>query len=85
MLSGIWSLDRDTGIYGFQYQGYDSDESDDDVLSVGVVRSLPDAASWDGTEFVDISQRLAAIIAIIDDALLIRAQDLMDGPGSCCA
>ena len=32
---------------GLQYQGYDSDESDDDVLSV---EPLLDAASWDGAE-----------------------------------
>ena len=58
------------------------DESDNDVLSVGAVRPLPDAASWDGAEIVEISQRQADII---DDALLIRDQDLMDGPGTCCA
>ena len=31
---------------------------------------------------MEISQRQADII---DNALLIRAQDLMDGPGACCA
>ena len=67
---------------GFQCQGCDSDESDDAVLSVGAVRPLPDAASWDGAEIVEISQRQADVV---DDALFIRAQDLMDGPGTCCA
>ena len=67
---------------GFQYPGYDSDESDDDVLSVGAVRPLPDAASWDGAEIVDVGQRQADVV---DDALFMRAQYLMDGPGMCCA
>ena len=31
---------------------------------------------------MEISQRQADIV---DDALLIRAQDMMDGPGTCCA
>ena len=66
----------------FQYQGYDSDESDNDVLSVGAVQPLPDAASWDGAEIVEIGQRQADVV---DDALLRRAQDLMDGPDTCCA
>ena len=66
----------------FQYQGYYSDESDDDVLSLGAVRPLPDAASWDGAEIVEISQSQADIV---DHALLIGVQDMIDGPGTCCA
>ena len=80
----VWHLEPGSGqsriIWtGFQYRCYDSDESDDDALSVGVVRPLPNAASL---EIEDVSQRQADVV---DDVLLMRAQGLMDSPGTCCA
>ena len=66
----------------FQYPCSDSDESDDDVLSVGAVRPLPNTASLDGAEIVDASQRQADVV---DDVLFMRAQGLIDSPGACCA
>ena len=62
----------------FQYPCYNSDESDDDVLSVGAVRPLPQTASMNEAEIVDVSQRQA-------DVLFLRNQGLMDSPGTCCA
>ena len=66
----------------FQYPCSDSDESDDDVLSVGAVRPLPKTASLDGAEIVDVSQRQADVV---DYVLFMRAQGLMDSPGTFCA
>ena len=66
----------------FQFPCSNSDESDDDVLSVGAVRPLPNAASLGGTEMVDVSQRHADVE---DDVLFMRARGLMDSPGTCCA
>ena len=58
---------------GFHYPGYDS---------VGAVRPVSDSASWDGAEIVEVGRRQADVV---DDALFMRVQDLMDGPGTCCA
>ena len=65
----------------FQFPCSDSDESDDDVLSVGVVWPLPNTASLGVAEMVDLSQRHADVE---DDVLFMRARGLMDSPGTCC-
>ena len=62
----------------FQFPCSDSEESDDDVLSVGVVRSPPLAAPWGGADMVDVSQRHAEEE---DDVLFTKAPEPMDRPG----
>ena len=75
---------RQSGIIGnsFQYPCYHSDESNDDVLSVGAVRPMPKTASMNEAEIVDVSHRQADVV---DDVLFLRNQGLMDSPGTCCA
>ena len=65
----------------FQFPCSDSDESDDDVLSIQTIPPLPNAASLGGAEMVDVSQRHADVE---DDVLFMRARGLMDSPGTCC-
>ena len=60
----------------------DSEESDDDVLSVGAVRPLPNAAPLGGAGMIDVRQQRADVR---DDVLLMRARGPMDRPGMCCA
>ena len=66
----------------FQFSCFDLEESDDDVLSVGVVRPLPLAVPWGGADMVDVSQRHAEEE---DDVLFTRTREPMDRPGTCCA
>ena len=75
---------RQSGLIGnsFQYPCYNSDESDDDVLSVGVVLPLLKTASMNEAETIDISQRQADVV---DDVLFLRNQGLVDSLGTCCA
>ena len=65
----------------FQLPCSDSDESDDDVLSVGAVRPLPNAAPLGEAEMVDVRQRHADVE---DDVFFMRARGPMDRPGMCC-
>ena len=83
LLPPVWSGSRWNSVIrnSFQFPCSDSDESDDDVLSVGVVRPLPNTASLGVAEMVDFSQRHADVE---DDVLFIRARGLMDSPGTCC-
>ena len=66
----------------FQFTCSDSDESDDDVLSAGAVRPLPNAAPLGGAGMVDVRQRHADVE---DDVFFMRTRGPMDRPGTCCA
>ena len=60
----------------------DSEESDDDVLSVGVVRPLAIAAPLGGAGLMDDCQ---LHVDSWDDVLSVGAWAPMNGPGMCCA
>ena len=66
----------------FHFPFSDSDESDNDVLSVGAVRPLPSAGPLGGAGMVDVRQRHADVE---DDVFFRRTRGPMDGPGTCCA
>ena len=60
----------------------DSEESDNDVLSVGAVRPLTTAAPLGGAGMMDDCQQRADAT---DDVFSMGARGPMDRPGMCCA
>ena len=83
-VSGLWSLTRRSRVLrnSFRLPCSNSEESDDDVLSVGAVRPLPNAAPLGGAGMVDIHQQHADVK---NDVFLMGAWGPMNQPGTCCA
>ena len=65
----------------FQFLCSDSDESDDDVLSDGVIRPLPCNATWSGTSVMNVGQRY---VEEEDDRLCQSARDQLDKSSTFC-